>query len=533
MSSSGSGIGGSIGGPTQPSPREIETSAWTTVNKAALSLVKDTLEIPFSQLGGNIWQYEADSNRPSLKSLSHNRTSHPDDDTLDDTWKIFFKQLVAKLDPPIKEGLTIDRHQPSPLRDTLYVSLEKMLTSVAKGLAWLRKRQVAFSSHSPQGERFQENRELPFAILQAVIEQNVTILSSLASFLKFRGANYTHYDDLSHFLNELRLLNTSLSQLATFSLQMQNLQQKIELNRIASQLHLLEQQLHQTYHGHEMQILYPLIQNMSAIASALSTIPCSPSLFLGLKMASLAIFKSDSQLGLIGKELEKWSQMLSMTLLDSFMLTAGTGKQMMLVLSLILTFLSSGILAAYLAEKKSESSLETNQNAVQADPNFTIQLLFSFFGQSALIQTIYEFIVASCGGNKEEQVILAILLEWVTLIHMALISHQGKIQEAATALANLKEHVKAGFQQLTSCLAKITSVKNKLLPPVFTQILLAIEQDKWEVVIKLYLDTLTEKGLNPSLLLKELEITHYLTKLLQTYCIPEKKSQSNTLIRAA
>src|ERR1700733_2589113 len=155
------GVGGNIGGPIQPTARDLEATAWTQVNKAALGIMPDTLEIPFSQLGGNVWKYQSDSSRPTLKPMGTSRTSTPQENALpDESWKAHYDALVKDLPPDVKARFVAEMGKPFSGRDPGYSSLDNLLTLLAKAMAALENSAAPVDPESAMEERMLENLAL-------------------------------------------------------------------------------------------------------------------------------------------------------------------------------------------------------------------------------------------------------------------------------------------------------------------------------------------------------------------------------------
>lgn len=152
-----------IGKPLVPEYREIEATAQTQVAKQGLALVPNTLEIPFTQLGGNIWKYEANSSRPTLNQTLLQGVSVPDPQKEDPAEQSTFEQLMDELPLQLALKLKRDRKKEGEERDPQLIVFEKILQFFAKSLVYAKKLQT-ISSPSLAGSISQNQAGIAFAL---------------------------------------------------------------------------------------------------------------------------------------------------------------------------------------------------------------------------------------------------------------------------------------------------------------------------------------------------------------------------------
>ncbi|KIA76086.1 hypothetical protein DB43_AX00080, partial [Parachlamydia acanthamoebae] len=113
MSISGSGVGGTPGGPQQPTIFELQQRGIEDTQKAQLAIVKDTVEVPLTQLGGGsdevYERYKSSSSQPVLAPLVQFRMASSSDksESLDTTE--ILQNLISRLPEAIISGLAINQ----------------------------------------------------------------------------------------------------------------------------------------------------------------------------------------------------------------------------------------------------------------------------------------------------------------------------------------------------------------------------------------------------------------------------------------
>lgn len=126
-----------LGRPLQPDYFELETTAQTQVMKAGLGLVPNTLEIPFTQIGGNLWKYQAAATKPEIPMDVLQGVVYPELETKSKAELENFQKLVNEL--PIKMKLELDDERKKTLEDRQgsFWVLEKIIRFYARALTWV------------------------------------------------------------------------------------------------------------------------------------------------------------------------------------------------------------------------------------------------------------------------------------------------------------------------------------------------------------------------------------------------------------
>lgn len=191
------GIGDEIGGPLNPSIFEIETRGIVNVNRELLGILRDTLQVSFTELGGQVWKYQASANRPVLPALVSTRMQTPDFSVDDKMWKEYYEDLLNNLPPTIREKLEYDLKSPLKDRDNAYIALENILTATARTLAFINAASAPIDPGSIEQRYAELNALLPLFTATSTTTLGKAFFNKAREFLDEAGANYIHRDKLS------------------------------------------------------------------------------------------------------------------------------------------------------------------------------------------------------------------------------------------------------------------------------------------------------------------------------------------------
>jgi hypothetical protein len=448
--SSGSGVGGNIGGLQVPTQRDVETSAWMTTNKAAMSIVRDTLELSFAKVGGDRWKYSADSSKPTLMPMGTMRMASNEGPETEGAWQENFDDLVDMLPPNLKDKLTSELGMKSVLRDSAYASLGKALTAMAKGLTWMEGAGAPLDSESVEGQRWLQNLALPGKALKGTVASGRNVLDGAESFLNKVGPNHPQHDRLRYFANGAEDLQGRMEEfLDILSDPKEELPTPKEMNKLCGDIGNLAKEFKAISSGEQLQMMGVLLDTMEAMAQALAMTPASPSLFLGLKTALLGIFGSESGAGILGDNLESLLQALKNGMAATLMKQLGSAKMQMLLMMLMSALGGAGAVASFLSKKKAKKFLEDEDEDEEGNGDeekdeedqqkFDFLLIVEILKSTGLFQIIYETMAAACGQDPPAQKKTADIMELASVVLMALMSAKEKPEEAAPILAELHE----------------------------------------------------------------------------------------------
>jgi len=533
MSIPSTGISSNIGGPQQPLPMEIEASAWAQTNRAALGIVPDSLQVPFSQLGGNVWKYSSDSSRPSLKPSGTLRTSAGEDAPVDDSWKSHFSALVDKLPLQVKAGLLNDMSKPFEMRDPDYHIFENVLTLTARGLAGLDEMQKPMAKESAKMDRTKQNLGVHGRALHGTLSQSSNVLGGMQNFLNKVGPNFAAHDMLRGFAEQGADLQEELNGLLT-SLQDGETPSQEIVNNLANRAATLSNDFAKLDRGKEGQIMSPMLQTMAAVAQALSLTPTAPSLFFGLKMASTGLFKNDSASGLLGSDLQTILKALTGGLMATLMQNAGSAKQLMMLMMFLATMAGAGTLGALLEEFGIGNFPCHKKGEQRAGRKYTFQLVTQMLASSGLLQTIGKIIGDACAANEKSQAVLGHATELLGLLSMTMTGAEND-EEVVSTMEGLKETFREdilkieAFVRSSIASGSVDSAMGKGLDIALIQAKTAIEKEDYEGFFAACSYGLSLVGSSQDQIGKELEEIHDLAKLFKQGCVSETQDPNKSL----
>lgn len=459
MSLSGSGIGGSIGGPQQYSQTEIEATAWTLVNKERLGVVKDTVEIPFTQVGGNVWKYSTDSGRPTLMPLGSTRTTTGEEEKPDESWKDFYDQLLNKLPPQIKSRIQSELGKSFEFRNANYIVLDQALAALAKGMGWMESVEEPIKNQTAESERLLNNQALPGKALRGVIQHSKAQLEGAESYLDQVGPNDPNHDKLRYFTKASGNLHRRMNELLEILRDPgESLPTQKQQDRLNQDIGALYKEFNAVSQGPNLLIMGTLLETMEGVAQALSMTPTSPSLFLGLKTALKGIFKSESEAGIIGKDLEALLLALQNGMAASLMKKLGAAKLKMLLMMLIAAWEGLGTLASILSNEGMGKLPAKDEQEENEGKKFSFLLIMELLESSEFIKFLLNIIAKACGQNEDQGEISADLLELPIVLLMLLTAGQGKAEKTSPL-----------FEEMSSDLSKKMARMDKFIKESYSE----------------------------------------------------------------
>lgn len=147
-----------LGRPQTLNFTEQEQSAETINNKLGLAAIKNSIDIPLTQLGGNIFKYEAHSSKPTLARTLFAQMVRSDKPLENELAKEIFKKLKDKLPLQLQMGLKHYSALPWEERDARFILLELLLKFAARSLAFLQGcTEVDETDLTERSSRYQTN----------------------------------------------------------------------------------------------------------------------------------------------------------------------------------------------------------------------------------------------------------------------------------------------------------------------------------------------------------------------------------------
>lgn len=315
--SSGSGAGDGIGRPLIPTINEQVQTAATQVNLLALGITHDSLQKTFTEvsprfvfgyLGG--FGYRASAENPILDHpLESTRVLTTADPLVDTSWETTYNDLLGMLPSDQQEAYQYELSLPLNQRSEAFIAIDSVLRGAAQLMAQLDTIPDTFSTDSLQGVRTVLNQLLPIAALKGSLDYGLELLVAAQSYLLSEGANLPGFDGYVDTLKQLEtavgLLQNVDTSLATTTDGQLSSDAIASANQAAILLAALSSQLSRTGSGTDLQITASLAETLSIVALALALPNTSSSpLFIALALATLGIYTSGSDTGIIGSNIQ-------------------------------------------------------------------------------------------------------------------------------------------------------------------------------------------------------------------------------------
>lgn len=212
-SGSGAGGTGNLGGPFSPTQRDIETTAWTEVNKAALGIVNDSIELAFSQLDkrystshlGTQTGYRAREDQPLLDhTLENVRVLQSLNLPIDESWNAAYEQLVNQLPPEMLERFKLEQQKPPNEQDPSFIATANVLKRGAQILTNISAHSQSPDPNSLEAARTEWNLIISQGAFKASITNTIQVADKAEEYLEEQGANLPHHDDYKNSITQIR-----------------------------------------------------------------------------------------------------------------------------------------------------------------------------------------------------------------------------------------------------------------------------------------------------------------------------------------
>lgn len=212
-SGSGAGGTGSLGSPLSPTQREIETSAWTQINKAALGIVPDSIDLSFTQIDkrystshlGTQTGYKAREDQPLLDhTLENVRVLQSLNVPIDASWVSTYEQLISQLPPGVLERFMLEQQKPLEERDPTFVAAANVLMRSAQILTTLSLHSQPPILGSLEADRTEKNLIISLIAMKQSINNISQAINKTEEFLDDQGANFPNHDEHKNVLTQIK-----------------------------------------------------------------------------------------------------------------------------------------------------------------------------------------------------------------------------------------------------------------------------------------------------------------------------------------
>lgn len=416
MTSVGTGVGGNVGGPSIPLQRDIEATAWTEVNKAALGIIADSIEKSFNEInprystgymGG--FGYKTTAENPLLDHpLEAVRMSMAFNQATDEAWQLTYETLINQLPKDLLARLTTEGNKPFEQRRLSFVALDHLLLKTAKFLTQVQNLSQPWEIASLEETRTTLNILLPFAALKGAIANGNEIILAAQDFLINQGANYRYFDNFNSLLNDLQSplalmekVNQSLNHTEQGQL---NPQARRAAEKAADQLATIASRLERISLGSDLQMMIATVKSLEMIATSLSlpNIQTAP-LFLALSLASIGLYSSESPIGLLGPNYASLINQLSQGLISGLMPNHNKAGKELFTLTIIAS-LTAFISLASLAVNTGLGPYPVKDSKTLEDTHFfAFEAAIHLAVSSGFIETFYKEMIDAAGGDLTAQ----------------------------------------------------------------------------------------------------------------------------------
>lgn len=450
--SSGPGIGGANISPV-PLQRDLETTAWTEYNKAALGITADSLEKSFTQMNprytsGYYGGYKSSEDQPLLDHpLESGRISQGFDAGSDDSWKETYDALFNQLPEGLQQNLMTEGKKNFDDRKGSFAALDNLLVLTAKILTSTNKLAGIEEMGPLQYERALMTQVLPFTALREVAGQGANITEKALAFIILQGPNNYFFDTFTNLLTQMGNGVKDLQQLAN-EIKQEGISDQItqRATRLASHLTKINESFEIANLGGSLQILLSTMHAMTAVASSLSLFTTGAgSLFLGLTIASIGIKTDDSQTGILGNSLGHVFETLSNGLISSLIPNATAAGSRLLEMSLTTGFTALIGLAALVITPGIGVFPGKDLITVKSSRFFAFELALLLLNSSGVLRgLITPFLQASGANDKSINTANHILSQLANLLLISAGTRDGR-QNPAYLCESISKYLEKGI----------------------------------------------------------------------------------------
>lgn len=536
MSITGSGVGGTIGGPPQPTTRELETIAANEIAKQMGGLVKDTLEVPFTQLGGNVWKYQSSANRPSLPPLTQNRVLVGYEPPPDDSWKSLAKDIVDHLPDDFKGRYLTQMSLPFEERDLLFVALDNLLNATAKALFLLNEAAEPVEPESPADIYSQINLALPYFALANLAKEGQFIFTEVQGFLDKMGANYIHYDQFSNYLRLIGNVNQDLTDVQNQIKEGGTMPSPEKLASLSRKIANLHGEFSHYEFGSDLQILGAQLEAMDRVGALLPFLGTgTASLLLSLNMA-LCGSETPSAAGFLGYGFCQAARGISDGLLAGTVQDPTIGSRDLLQKTITLAFAGAYGFAHYVAQEGFGIFPDREQTELHAARAFQYDLFLHMLASSGVLNAAFIGITSSLGAKEKTAELMAEILAAAALLLMTIPGSNSHDAEGTTKLLqSLKDHFTGSLDKAGNLVSEqllnreIEDQKAAGLGIALQQARIALGKDDYEALASALVNVLGVLGITEEVFFESLHALKGFTDQMTSALTSASDDKTNTM----
>jgi len=455
MTLTGSGSGGSIGGPIQPTIYELETNAATNTAKAYLKVVADTLDIPLLQMDYSALRYQSSANRPVLpNALFSERVNTGGPQTgPSDAWVSTYDNLLQLLPPDFQAAFLANLQLPRASQNPNFVIFNNVLQQTAQNLTWLSGAAAPLNEQSLAAFSADFNLVFSFIAMNTIVKQSESMLTSAWSYLETVGANDPNFNALSNFSTQYEGIIDNLKSAVGLIKDPSTNEEGLALfASTATSLAALSNEFDTLYAGNDFLLLGANLHALSVITAALSLDqPGSAPLLIGLSLATQSTGTNESALGIFGPSYSALVDGLANFMIDAYMPNANIGTQtylsQLLEVGLALAIVYGN--ATYNGAGIPETDPPTPES--RSDINFAYGLSLLLLTESGNLSSTAQAITDGIGAPDNVQGNVTSSLSTIILLVLILAGTNGTNPTSTTTVMNtLSAELQQGINNLSN-----------------------------------------------------------------------------------
>jgi hypothetical protein len=524
--------GGQIGGSHTPLQRDIETTAWTEVNKQALGINKDSIQQVFSELsprymfgylGG--FGYKSSAGQPLLDHpLESVRTSQSSEGE-STGWKTAYEQHQKSLPPDVSDAYNSQMQLAFDDRYPSIVALDHMLKIIAQFTSNAQESALVQAPESLKAQRTLLNSLFPFAVLNASAKTGQEVQNLNATYIEQLGPNDPNFDRFLSASNQLQTamkfvnaLNDSYSTTPEGRL---NSTAAALAQAASQQLAALSTQLEAVSSGNNLELMKSMTSALNSTVSALlMPYAGSAQLYLGVHMATLGL--DSPQPGTL------LFQLLNASGISAALLPHASSAQRDFLSSftgaLLTTF--AGVAGQLLHYGAYPASVSADPASLSSARYFGFELMLSSLASSGVLESLFKEGVAISGGSSQAQVEGSVALS--ALAYLA-IMHAGA-RAPDELLSTPDSALQTALQNGTASAAEIAthSDANASTHVMLSQMQLALENGNAQEFMQHFSTLLEAAGSSPKQLDHEMRAIQQSTDSLVQHAQQHSAEQITT-----
>jgi hypothetical protein len=553
MSISGSGVGGNIGGPIQPTIEELRATAFTMVSKDLLGISNDTLQRPVSDVDRDGYlMYRSPASRPNLNSpLEYMRMAAETAQPSDAESKTVYDKLVNYLPDDVQQELSAQNQLPLTERDTNFAVLNNVLNFAAQTFASINKAAQPIDPASIDAVRTATNLSLPLVTLGSATLQSDEITSAARQAVLNLGPNNANYDTLMNYVNQSSAAVSGMKDITSSivnspSNNINSLQPGID--SLSKSITTLAASFSSQQNIQELQILNPTLNSMALATGALTLNSGAQPLFIGLNLASVGLSSDTSSLALMGSSLNSLNTSIASGLSNHKPGVPTAGSSALLQGLVATTVFTSATFASLLSENGIGALPTSDPVEIAQAKQFTLDLMLSLAFNSGLAATAFNSFAQTVSNNSQSQQMISGNLQMASLLTMIITTQANSKISANALLDSITAPMIDYFEKVSAQVNEQIHEENmnadiaqgiesyNQLSIYLQQAILALEDRNFDELNAVLHQTLASVGVDPELLNQDLkgvqEFAHLILNIL-TQGIEEQTNNMTGMSQAA